>query len=655
MTDVATPDTAHPLDSLSGEEFKAVAAILRRDKGLTPSWRIASIELREPSKQLVREFTPGDDIVREARVVAWDRESNTTYKGIVSITGDEVRSWDKAEGHQPNATVDEFHDVDVALRENPDVIAALADRGLTDMSLVLIDLWTFGGHLIPEKYKGRRLGWCDVWVRKAPTSNPYANPVSGLKFIVDMNSMELLEIEDDGAPDLPGGFAPVDGEYSPEHIEGYEARTDRKPLEITQPDGVSFELIGNELRWQRWRMRLGFNWREGLVIHRVGYEDGVDENGETRVRSIADRISFAEMVVPYRDPTVNHKRRTAYDIGEWGVGFMTQSLELGCDCLGEIVYVDATLHDTTGEPYDIPKAICLHEEDAAVLWKHVDERDGAQVRRMRRMVVSCHFTVANYEYLVYWRFYEDGNIECEVRATGIMVTTPFVGDTPPPYGTVVDYQTYAPIHQHFITARLDLSVDSDGDRSTAGNTVVMSETQQPPIGPDNPHGLALTQRNVPLTTEAEGIQDYNWSTQRAWKVTNPNRFNKMGTPVAYKLAPGGAFPAMIDSSSPVIARAGVIEHSLWVTPYEAEERWPSGEFVNQSSVDEGLPMWTKANRNIADTDVVLWYTFGIHHVPRPEEWPVMASDIVSFWLKPSGFFNQNPGIDVAPAPGGACH
>src|SRR3954453_13355726 len=141
---------------------------------------------------------------------------------------------------------------------------------------------------------------------------------------------------------------------------------------------------------------------------------------------------------------------------------MTTSLELGYDCLGEIRYLDATLHDTKGEPYTITNAICLHEEDDAGLWKHVDHDLGAEVRRMRRMVVSCHATVANYEYLVYWRFYQDGNIECEVGATGLMVTPAYAeGATPPATGTVVDHRTYAPFHQHFLVARLDLDIDGN--------------------------------------------------------------------------------------------------------------------------------------------------------------------------------------------------
>ena len=188
------------------------------------------------------------------------------------------------------------------------------------------------------------------------------------------------------------------------------------------------------------------------VLHQVGYEQ------DGRTRPIAHRMSFAEMVVPYRDPTPDHYRRTAFDIGEWGMGFMTTSLALGCDCLGEISYLDAVVHDSHGAPIAIPQAICIHEEDNAVLWKHVDPITGSEVRRMRRLVISFHVTVANYEYLVYWRLHEDGNIECEVRATGLMVTTGYA-DQAPPYGTVVDDHTYAPFHQHFIVARLDMDVD----------------------------------------------------------------------------------------------------------------------------------------------------------------------------------------------------
>lgn len=637
------------MDPLSADEFSAVAAILRREHGVDLGWRFASIELAEPGKEELAAFSDGGPTpTRRATVVCFERSVNATYKSVVSLSEDSVESFEHIPGVQANFTVDEFVECDQVLRTHPDVIAALAGRGITDLDNVFMDTWTFGDAVIPDEFRGRRLGWSDTWRKDGPGANPYAHLISGLHCVIDLNSMEVLRVEDSG-PFAGSGVEPpnVMGEYVPRHIpdriRAASRREPLKPLHITQPEGPSFSLDGNLLRWQNWSLRVGFNYREGMTLHTVRYQDG------DRDRSIAHRMSFAEMVVPYRDSSVDHYRRTAFDIGEWGLGFMTQSLELGCDCLGEIRYLDAVLHDSRGEPYTITNAICIHEEDNAVLWKHVDHDIGAEVRRMRRLTLSFHVTVANYEYLVYWRLYQDGNIECEVRATGIMVTTPLAPGQPNPNGTLVDERTYAPFHQHFLVARLDLDIDGPS------NTVYASESYAEPMGPDNPYGLSVVVRNVALRNEEEGKQDVDFSTQRAWKVANPNVTNGLGTHPSYKLVPGSAIPPMFDPKSPVLQRANVIGHTLWVTPNHPDERWPAGEFVNQSVADTGLGRWTKANRPIENTDVVLWYVFGLHHITRPEDWPVMPVDVVSFWLKPFGFFDRNPALDVPAAPPEQCH
>ncbi len=644
MPHIGSDTARHPLDPLAADEFSAVAAILRRDRGVGEGWRIASIELIEPGKQELQSFDEGAGRpARRALAVCLNRADNATYKGVVSLTEDRVEAFDHIPGAQANFTVDEFVECDRMLRSHPDLIAALAKRGITDMDSVFMDTWTYGAAVMPPEYRDRRIGWSDTWRRGVPGGNPYANAVSGLHCMIDLNTMELLRIEDNGgveAPDVMGEYVPL---HIPEHIRSTWQREPLTTLDITQPDGPSFTLDGNLLRWQNWSLRVGFNYREGMTLHTVGYTDG------DRVRPVAHRISLAEMMVPYRDPSVDHYRRTAFDIGEWGLGFMTTSLELGCDCLGEIRYLDAVLHNTKGEPYTIANAICIHEEDNAVLWKHVDHDVGAEVRRMRRLTLSSHVTVANYEYLTYWRFYQDGNIECEIRATGIMVTTPVHAGQPHPNGTLVDERTYAPFHQHFLVARLDLDVDG------SDNTAYMTESYAEPMGPDNPYGLSVVQRNLALRTESEGKQDTNFATQRAWKVVNTNVVNGLGTNPGYKLVPGGAIPPMFDPESPIFARARVIGHTLWVTPNRPDERWPAGEFVNQSAADTGLDVWTKADRSIDNTDIVLWYVFGIHHITRPEDWPVMPVDTVSFWLKPYGFFDRNPSLDVGAAPPTHCH
>ncbi|AXJ09125.1 primary-amine oxidase [Arthrobacter sp. PM3] len=642
---MSTASPFHPLDPLGPEEFRSAAALLASAHGVSaPAWRLTAVELIEPDKAAVAAFESdpaGPVPERVVGVNCFERASNAVYQARLSLTRGAVISFTLMPGVQPNLTVDEWEEADEALRTHPEVIAALAKRGITDMSLVFMDVWTYGAAVIPEQYRDRRIGWSDTWLRASAGANPYAGPVNGLHCIIDVNSMELLEIEDAVAvepPDIMGEYVPA---MIPERIRNASTREELKPLQIVQPEGVSFNLDGNRLRWQNWSMRIGFNYREGMTIHRVSYRDG------GRERPIANRLSFAEMAVPYRDPGVDHYRRTAFDVGEWGLGFMTTSLELGCDCLGEVRYLDAVMHNSAGEPYTIKNAICIHEEDAAVLWKHMDHNGSTEVRRMRRLVVSFHVTVANYEYLVYWRFYQDGNIECEVRATGIMVVTRFAEGQDHPCGTLVDDRTYAPFHQHFLVARMDLDIDGPA------NTVYRSETEMVPMGPDNPYGLALHQTKTPITIE--GPDDYNWETQRSWVVANDNSRNGLGTPVSYKLVPSGTFPSFFDPSSPIFQRAEVIGHTVWVTPNHAEERWPAGEFVNQGGGGLGMPEWVRQGRSVENTDVVLWYTFGIHHITRPEEWPVMPVDTVAFWLKPVGFFDRNPSLDVQPTESDHCH
>jgi primary-amine oxidase len=619
----------HPLDPLTADEIRRAARAIRDQKGAGDSWRFASIELAEPAKQdLGARLADGG---RSATVICWNTADGHAYKAVVSLADAGVTHWEHLPGRQPAMTVDEWHECDEMLRRTPQLARALAARGITDMNLVLTDVWAYGEALVPPRYAGRRLGWSDVWCRGSEDGNPYAHHVTGLHPVVDLNRMELLELEDNGAGE---GRPEVMGEYLPALIP--VPLREVAPLEVSQPDGVSFTLDGRQLRWQNWQLRLGFNHREGLVLHTVGFSDA------GRLRPVAHRLSFAEMIVPYRDATADHYRRTAFDIGEWGLGFMTTSLEAGCDCLGEIRYLNAVVNDSRGQPRTISNAICIHEEDDGILWKRVDERAGTQVRRARRLAISFHVTVANYEYLIYWRFYQDGSIECEVRATGIMVTSSFPSGAQPATGALVDQRTYAPYHQHFIVARLDLDVDGEP------NTVYACESEVLPVSETNPHGLALVSRETPLLTESDGRQDFDWATQRTWKVASTGPANGLGTRPAYKLVPGGTFPAMIDQSSPAFQRAEVIGHTLWVTPYAQDERWPCGEFPNMSLVDHGLPAWTAADRPIENADVVLWHVFGLHHITRPEDWPVMPADRTSFWLKPWGFFDRNPALDVPP-------
>ena len=409
-------------------------------------------------------------------------------------------------------------------------------------------------------------------------------------------------------------------------------------MTLTQPEGPSFEVDGHEVAWQKWRFRIGFTPREGLVLHDVSYRDG------GRDRPVLDRASICEMVVPYGDPAEKYFRKNAFDIGEYGIGTLANSLALGCDCLGTIRYFDAHLCDTKGRPVTIKNAVCLHEEDAGILWKHTDWRTHqAEVRRSRRLSVSFFATVGNYDYGFYWHFYQDGSIHCEVKLTGIMNTTALAPGETSAYGTEVAPRLHAPYHQHIFAARLDMAIDG------RYNSVYEVNMTSPPRGPGNPHGNAFRAEATLLATEKAARRRVNAATSRFWRVANRSKTNRLGQPVAYRLVPGENAPPFVQPEAAVLKRAGFTAHHLWVTPYDPAERYAAGDYPNQHPTGDGLHDWTAADRPVVDADLVLWYVFAHTHVPRPEDWPVMPVGALGFWLRPDGFFERNPALDV-PAP-----
>jgi primary-amine oxidase len=384
-------------------------------------------------------------------------------------------------------------------------------------------------------------------------------------------------------------------------------------------------------------MRIGFTAREGLVLHTVAYEDG-DE-----LRPILYRASFSEMVVPYGEVAPTHSWKMAFDIGEYGIGVLANSLELGCDCLGEIRYFDAVMCDAAGQPQVLRNAVCVHEEDSSLLWKHTDWRTGeTEIRRSRRLVVSFVATVGNYEYGYYWYFQQDGTIEAEVKLTGIVSTGAVAPGEPMPHASLVAPGLSAPYHQHFFNVRLDMMVDG------VRNSVVEVDTEAVPLGPENPRGNAFRTTETTLARESQSGRMVDSSRARYWKIVNPSVENGLGTPVAYKLEPGQNSACFAHPDSDLAARAGFITGHVWVTPYDPTQRFAAGDYPNQHPGGAGLPAWIQADRPTEDTDVVLWYSMGHHHIPRPEDWPVMPVGKIGFALKPNGFFDRNPALDVPP-------
>ncbi len=630
-------DVRHPLDPLSAAEIEAAVAIVQAHPQFPSRSRFVSVNLREPDKPTVQGFQPGEAVAREAAIILLDSALGHTYEVTVSLDQQAVTRFEHIPGVQPSIIADEFFDCEATVKQHPEVQAALRKRGITNLDLVTVDPWSAGNYG-EDIEQNRRLSRALLWTRFEDGDNNYAHPIDGLIVMVDLHKMEVIRVEDHDVIPVPQEM----GNYAAKYVDAF--RSDVKPLDIVQPEGVSFEVNGWEVKWQNWRFRVGFTHREGLVLHDIKYQD------QGRLRPVIYRASVAEMTVPYGDPSITQARKNAFDIGEYGVGMLANSLALGCDCLGEIYYFDAHIALGTGEVLPIKNAVCLHEEDFSILWKHFDFRTQAtEVRRSRRLVVSFIATVGNYEYGFYWYFYQDGTIELDIKMTGILSTAATHPESPSAYGTMLNEGLYAPNHQHVFCTRLDMAVDG------ANNTVVEVDTVVAPAGEGNPYGNAFYARPTALKTEQVAQRLIDPFAARYWQITNPNATNKTGASVAYKLMPGENTLPFAQPESSIAKRGAYMWKHLWVTPYNPKERYPAGEYPNQHQGGDGLPAWTQADRSVENTDLVVWYVMNGNHIGRLEDWPVMPVTNIGFKLKPSGFFDHNPALDVPPSNGAHCH
>lgn len=433
-------------------------------------------------------------------------------------------------------------------------------------------------------------------------------------------------------------------EYIPE---AQELRTDLKPLQVLQPDGVSFTVeklseLGRLIRWQKWDFKVGFNQREGMVLYDVHYDN----------KPVFYRLSLSDMAIPYADPRQPFHRKQAFDLGDAGAGIMANNLQLGCDCLGSIYYISGVVSDSHGEPTAMPNVICVHEQDGGIGWKHTNYRTNRPVVvRNRELVLQTILTVSNYEYILAFVFNTAGDLAYEARATGILSTQPLdldLTETPHPYGTVVHPGVLASHHQHFFSLRVDPMI------AGPGNTIVYDEAVPVPRDPVvNPHGTGYTTRRTAITHA--GGHDLDVSKGRTFMMVNPKVRNAVnGAAVAYKVQLPPMQPILADPKSFHYRRAEFADHNIYVTRHADDELYAGGKFTNQSRGGDGVRGWAARADPLEPEegqggDPVLWVQFGINHVPRTEDFPVMPVETMRVTFRPVNFFDRNPALDVPPS------
>ncbi|GAA5795012.1 copper amine oxidase [Helicostylum pulchrum] len=641
----------HPFDQLTGDEIIQVAAITRQAKP-TIDFVFNTITLKEPKKDIMLSYLGWDtskprvtNVEREALVVALEKKTMKCYEGLVSLSNNTLKTWKYIPDVQPILTMDEMFDVEELVIKDEKVRQECLELGITDMSQVFSDPWAIARHL-SHPGREKRMMQALMYMRTCEDDNQYAHPLDFVP-IIDLGRMEVVSIERIRPRDSKFTRPTIPTQnhnFLPEFVGEENYRKDVKPLIIQQPQGVSFTVKGSEIDWQKWNMRISMNYREGLVIHNVSYQDGAEK------RPLFYRISLSEMVVPYADPSAPHYRKHAFDVGEYGLGLCTNSLALGCDCLGSIYYFDANFNDHEGKPFHVPSAVCLHEEDYGILMKHTDYRNGrAHTIRSRRLVVSQIVTVANYDYGLYYYFYQDGTFEYEVKATGELNTHVLAEDeTTGGFGTIVAPQINAQYHQHFFTMRIDPMIDGQKNSVQRVDTYTLD---YPTGHPKNLTGNGFTSEYTTLKDTKEGQSEANYDTSRFWKIVNQDRTHPYAkTPVGWKINSGHTAPFYARHDSLVAERAGFAKKTLWVTPYDEDQMFAGGFYCNQSGGDDTVEVWAnRGKQNIEQEDIVLWYTFGITHLPRVEDFPIMPVEYCGFTMKPCNFFIANPALDVPPS------
>jgi primary-amine oxidase len=637
-TNLTAQAPKHPLDGLSAREHWAIYDALIASGNTDSTTRYLYVALHEPPKAEVLAWKPGQPFRREGFVHLFQDAKG--YEAVVDIAAKKLLSWREVPGRQYMAVAGEEETVNELLLKDSRVREAIRRRGITDFTHVNCYPQNEGYFDLPEERNHRVMRAVCGSERGRYTG--FGESFEGLVVIVDLTDKKILRVIDTGVRPSSG---PV-GEYDAETIGS--PREIKTPLAVSQPMGPAFTLEGQEVSWQNWKFHFRVDARRGIVLSLVRYSDA------GRDRSVLYQGSLSELFVPYMDPEEPWGYQSYFDLGSYPsvMGGVASSLEPGLDCPTNAVYFDAVVASEMGLPRQRTRAACLFERltgDPA--WRHSRENNRVVESRVQReLVLRMFMTAGNYDYLFDWVFEQNGSLKLNAGATGMDQTRgaksrDASGETDDDkYGRFIAPFLVGVNHSHFFSFRLDLDVDGPA------NTLMVDRLTTERLPESSPRRSLWKVVSTPARTESEGMRHSSMSEPELWRVINPNVRGPYGDPVGYEIAGAHGAMTLLSPDDYMQKRAGFTNHTLWVTPQNPAELFAAGDYPSVSTAGDGLPKWTSANRAIANTDLVVWLTLGFHHVPRPEDWPVMPAVWHSIELRPVGFFARNPAIDLPKVP-----
>ncbi|MEK7400802.1 MAG: hypothetical protein AABZ80_00410 [Gemmatimonadota bacterium] len=629
---VSAQAPTHPLDGLSAREHWIVYDALIASGKTDSTTRYLYEGLREPPKTEVLAWRPGQAYSRVAMVhVMQDKRG---FEALVDINAKKMISWTEIAGRQYMTSRAESDAANALAMKDPRVLAAFTRRGIKDLTHVGCSPANHGYYDLPEE-RNRRV----IHVACGDDHNRfsgYGASFEGLVIVADLTEGKILRVVDSGPQPSTG---PI-GDHDAEAVG--PTRATQSPVTMTQPLGPSFVLNGHSVTWQNWSFQFRNDPRRGIVLSTVRYADG------GRNRSVMYQGSLSELFVPYMDPIDPWNYQGFFDLGTYPSAFggIASALEPGIECPANGVYFNSVIVSDKGRPRERPRTACLFERSAGdVSWRHSREAGTVvETRAKRDLVLRMFMTAGNYDYLFDWVFQQDGTLKVNVGATGMDQTKGVSGKgNDELYGRIIAPNLVGVNHSHFFSFRLDMDVDGPS------NSLMVDRLRTLRLPDTNPRRSIWTVQSVNARTESEAQRHSTMTEPEIWRIVNPSVNGAYGSPVGYQIDGHGAL-TLLTADDYMQRRAGFTNHTLWVTPFNANELYAAGDYPTVSTAGDGLPKWTAANRAIANTDVVAWLTMGFHHVPRPEDWPIMPVAWHSFEIRPVGFFARNPAIDLPPIP-----
>jgi primary-amine oxidase len=626
---------AHPLDALSAEEIATTVAAVREAGDADSATRFALIGLDEPDKAAVLAWRPGQPFARKAFVIA--RRDRTVYEGVVDLATRQVESWEAKANVQTAISREEWAKGKQIILADAGWRAAMQKRGYDKIDPGTLFCAPFSaGYFGDPTEAGRRLARVTCFDTAGTGNNIWGRQIEGLHAVVDLDEAKVVRLVDTGPVPLSRATHSFEGAFPSEArpLDDVLARAD-----IVMDGGRT----GAAVRWKNWSFHYRMDRRAGLILSLVRYRDG------ERDRPVLYRGSIAELFVPYMDPDPNWSFRTWLDVGENDFGLMVSELRPGIDCPADAAFLDALLPDSRGEPLQGASVVCLFARDTgAPLWRHAEGVNRSYAGRPAvELVLRTIESVGNYDYVIDWVLTGAGVIRIEVGATGIDEVKGVVArDMADPSaakdsatGMLVAPSLVAVNHDHFLSFRLDVDIDG------SANTLLRQKLAAQPAAGDTGRRSLWT-----VTEQAVGeegpVAAGDHGGAEVWRIVNPNLQNSLGQAPGYELRPSHSGTSLLAPDDFPQRRAAFSAAPLWVTAYDPSELYAAGLYPNQSRGGDGVPAYAARRRPVENADIVLWVTMGFHHLPRPEDWPVLPTMWHSVALVPYGFFDHNPSVEL---------